>query len=333
MSSSSNGVELGYALSSEEHRPLDLVRNARGAEEAGFSFALISDHYHPWIEQQGESPFVWGVLGGIASETERLRVGTGVTCPLIRTHPAIIAQAAATIEMMMPGRFFLGLGTGENLNEHILGRGWPSANIRLEMLEEAIEIIRALFEGGLKSFRGRYHTVEDARLYTVPDEPPPVVVAASGPAAAELAGRLGDGLVGTSPDSEVLASFERSGGAEKPRYGQVTVCWAEDEQEARRTAHEWWPNAALRGPLGQELPLPSHFEEAVAMVDEADVAETIVCGPDPERHLEAIGRYAEAGYDHVYVHQVGPDQEGFFGFYESEIIPNVAAFGGVPGSR
>jgi coenzyme F420-dependent glucose-6-phosphate dehydrogenase len=334
MRSQSNGsLRLGYALSSEEHRPLDLVRYAKRAEEAGFPFALISDHYHPWIERQGESPFVWNVLGGIAAETERLRIGTGVTCPLMRTHPAVIAQAAATTEAMMPGRFFLGVGTGENLNEHILGRGWPSASVRLEMLEEAIEIIRRLFEGGLKSHRGRHYTVEDARLYTLPDEPPPIVVAAGGPAAGELAGRVGDGLVGTSPDPEVIAAFDHAGGSGKPRYGQVTVCWAEDEEEARRTAYEWWPNAALRGPLAQELPLPSHFEEAAAMVDEADVAETIVCGPDPERHLEAIRTYADAAYDHVYVHQVGPDQDGFFDFYEAEILPQVAKLGDVHSAR
>jgi G6PDH family F420-dependent oxidoreductase len=318
-------IQLGYALSSEEHRPNDLVRYARRAEEVGFPFALISDHFHPWTDRQGQSPFVWSVLGGIARDTQRLEIGTGVTCPTIRTHPAIIAQAAATTAAMMPGRFFLGVGSGENLNEHIFADAWPSANIRLEMLEEAVEVIRLLWKGGLKSHRGRYYRVEDARVYTLPDEPPPIMVAASGPRAAELAGRIGDGLVGTSPDEEVLAAFRRAGGDGKPRFGQITVCWAEDEVDARQTAYDCWPNAALKGPLGQELPLPSHFEEAAAMVDESDVAEAVVCGPDPERHLEAIRTYADAGYDHVYVHQVGPDQAGFFDFYEREIMPKVAA--------
>ena len=317
-------MKLGYALSSEEHRPLDLVEHARRAEAAGFSFALVSDHFHPWVDRQGQSPFVWGVLGGIAVATERLVVGTGVTCPTIRIHPAIVAQAAATAASMLPGRFFLGVGTGENLNEHVLGDRWPAAEIRREMLEEAVTVMRQLWEGELTSHRGDYYTVENARLYTVPEEPIEVMVAAGGPEAAELAGRIGDGFVGTAPEAELLEAFEAAGGEGKPRYGQLTVCWAEDEAEARRTAHERWPNAALKGTLGQELPLPSHFEAAAAMVTEDDVAEAVVCGPDPERHAEAIDAYVEAGYDHVYVHQVGPDQEGFLRFYERELLPRYA---------
>jgi coenzyme F420-dependent glucose-6-phosphate dehydrogenase len=317
-------LKLGYALSSEEHRPLDLVEHARLAEKLGFSFALVSDHYHPWIDRQGESPFVWGTLGGIALATERLVVGTGVTCPLIRTHPAIIAQAAATAAAMLPGRFFLGVGTGENLNEHIFGDHWPPADVRLEMLEEAVALLRKLWEGDLTDHRGRHYTVENARVYTLPDEPIPVHVAASAPAAAELAGRIGDGLVGTSPEKELLEQFDTGGGAGKPRYGQLTVCWASSEEEARRTAHEVWPNAALTGPLTQELALPSHFEAAAKMVTEDDVAKSVVCGPDPERHAAAIAEYADAGYDHVYVHQVGPDQEGFLRFYADELLPRYS---------
>jgi coenzyme F420-dependent glucose-6-phosphate dehydrogenase len=317
-------LKLGYALSSEEHRPLDLVEHARLAEKLGFSFALVSDHYHPWIDRQGESPFVWGTLGGIALATEGLVVGTGVTCPLIRTHPAIIAQAAATAAAMLPGRFFLGVGTGENLNEHIFGDHWPPADVRLEMLEEAVALLRKLWEGDLTDHRGRHYTVENARVYTLPDEPIPVHVAASAPAAAELAGRIGDGLVGTSPEKELLEQFDTGGGAGKPRYGQLTVCWASSEEEARRTAHEVWPNAALTGPLTQELALPSHFEAAAKMVTEDDVAKSVVCGPDPERHAAAIAEYADAGYDHVYVHQVGPDQEGFLRFYADELLPRYS---------
>jgi len=317
-------MELGYALSSEEHRPLALVEHARQAEEAGFSFALLSDHFHPWIGRQGQSPFVWSVLGGIAGATERLVVGTGVTCPTIRIHPAIIAQAAATAASMLPGRFFLGVGTGENLNEHVLGDAWPSANVRLEMLEEAIEVMRLLWEGELTDHRGRHFTVEDARIYTLPEEPIRVMVAAGAEGAATLAGRVGDGFIGTSPEAELLETFGNAGGEGKPRYGQITVCFAESEQEARQTAHEVWPNAALKGPLPQELPLPSHFQEAAEMVSEDDVAKMIACGPDPERHVALIEKYAEAGYDHVYVHQVGADQDGFFRFYESEILPRYA---------
>ena len=316
-------AEFGYTLSGEEHAPADLVRWARTAEDVGFTFALVSDHFHPWIDRQGHSPFVWTVLGGIAEATERLRLGTGVTCPLIRIHPAIVAQAAATTAALMPGRFFLGVGTGENLNEHILGDRWPPAGTRLEMLEEAVEVIRLLWEGEDVTHRGRHYTVENARIYTLPEEPPPIFVAAAGEKATQLAGRIGDGLIGTSPDSEQIRQFEQAGGAEKPRYGQLHVCWAKTEEEAKRTAREWWPNTSLPGELGVELPLPRHFEQAAAMLSEDDVAGKLPCGPDPERHIAAIHAYVDAGYDHVYVHQVGPDQEGFFRFYEEQVLPKL----------
>ena len=317
-------MELGYAVSSEEHAPLDLVDHAFRAEAAGFPFALVSDHFHPWIDRQGSSPFVWSVLGGIAARTERLRIGTGVTCPTIRMHPAIVAQAAATAAAMLPGRFFLGVGTGENLNEHVLGDRWPPADMRRDMLEEAIIVMRDLWSGEPTTHRGTHYTVEGARLYTLPNEPIDVMVAAGGKKSAELAGRIGDGLVGTAPESELLDAFDEAGGAGKPRFGQLTVCWAESEEEARRTAYEVWPNAALKGPLGQELALPAHFEAATAMVTENDVAEMVVCGPDPERHAAAIDAFADAGYDHVYVHQVGPDQEGFIRFAQRELLPRYA---------
>jgi G6PDH family F420-dependent oxidoreductase len=316
-------MQLGYALSSEEHAPNDLVRNARLAEEAGFDFALISDHFHPWIDQQGHSPFVWSVIGGIAQATERLRLGTGVTCPTIRTHPAIIAHAAATVAAMLPGRFFLGVGTGENLNEHILGDRWPPVDVRQEMLDEAVDVIRLLWQGGEKSFYGSYYMVENARLYTLPDEPPPIYVAASGPSSGALAGLIGDGLITTSPSESVAEAFRLGGGAGKPMYGQATVCWAKTEPEARRTAFKWWPNAAIKGELSAELPLPAHFEQAAKMVTEDDVAEAMVCGPDVDRHLEQISKYVEAGYEYVYIHQVGPDQAGFMRFYQQEVMPRL----------
>jgi coenzyme F420-dependent glucose-6-phosphate dehydrogenase len=312
--------ELGYALSSEEHLPNDLVRYGRTAEKSGFSLALISDHYHPWTDRQGQSPFVWSVIGGIAQATTRLRLGTGVTCPTIRIHPAIIAQAAATSAAMMPGRFFLGVGSGENLNEHILGDRWPFPDERLEMLEEAIEVVRLLWQGGYQTHRGRHHRVEKARIYTLPDELPPIAVAAAGPVAAELAGRAGDALISVSSDEELVSTYRGAGG-DGPRYGQVTVCWAESEEQAVKTAHEWWPNVAV--PHSQELALPSDFEEGAQNVDPEDVAEQIACGPDPGRHLELIRKFDAAGFDHVYVHQVGPDQDGFFRFYREEIFPRL----------
>ena len=299
------------------------MRFARLAEEAGFPYAVISDHLHPWTERQGNSPFVWSVIGGIAQATERLRLGTGVTCPTVRIHPAIVAQAAATCAAMMPGRFFLGVGSGENLNEHILGDRWPPASVRQEMLEEAVGLIRELWSGRLVEHHGRHYTVENARIYTLPDEPPPIFVAAAGPDAADLAGRIGDGFIGTAPDPDLIERFRAAGGGDKPRYGQVHTCFAADEAEARRTAFEWWPNAAIGGELGWELPQPAHFEQAVETVSEEDVAEVVTCGPDPDRHVEALTKFADAGYDHVYVHQIGPDQEGFLRFYEREVLPRA----------
>ena len=315
-------IEVGYALSSEEHPPRDLVRNAQRAEEAGFAFAMISDHFHPWIDRQGQSPFVWSVIGAIAQTTEHLRLGTGVTCPIIRTHPAIVAHAAATVAAMMPGRFFLGLGTGENLNEHVLGERWPPGDMRLEMLEEAIEVITELWKGKSTTHRGRHYTVEGARIYTLPEEPPLILVAAKGERAIRLAAR-NDGLIGTSPDPELMRTFDEAGGIDKPRYAMIHVCWAQDDATARRIAHEWWPNSAIPGELSVELPLPRHFEQAAELVGEDDVARSFTCSSDPGKHLEAIGAYARAGYDHIYIHQVGPDQEGFFHFYEREILPKL----------
>jgi G6PDH family F420-dependent oxidoreductase len=317
-------TRFGYALSSEEHPPATLVANARRAEAVGFDFAVVSDHFHPWTDRQGNSPFVWSVLGGVSQATERLGVGTGVTCPTMRIHPAVVAQAAATTAAMMPGRFFFGVGTGEALNEHILGEHWPPAAVRREMLEEAIEVMRLLWKGGRRSHRGRHYTVENARLYTLPEEPPPVMIAAGGPRSAELAGRIGDGLVSIAPDDSLVKAFESAGGRGRPKYGQVEVCWAKTEAEARATAFEWWPNTALGGELTQELRLPAHFEQAAATVREEDVAEKVVCGPDASRHLDAIRAYVDAGFDHVWIHQIGPDQEGFLHFFERELLPELA---------
>jgi coenzyme F420-dependent glucose-6-phosphate dehydrogenase len=230
-------VELGYSLSCEEHGASDLVRFAARAEQAGFGYASISDHFHPWIDEQGQSPFVWSVLGGIANATSTLRVGTGVTCPTRRYHPAIVAQAAATVATMMPGRFYLGVGTGEALNEHVVDPTWPAHSRRAEMLEEAVEVIRQLWSGELVTHYGEHYVVDSARLYTLPEQPPPVVVAAAGPRGAELAGRIGDGLINFTPDPDVATGFRDAGGGEKPRYVQYNVCWAQDEAEARPTAH------------------------------------------------------------------------------------------------
>jgi G6PDH family F420-dependent oxidoreductase len=318
-------TELGYCLTSELHGPREMVEHARRAEHAGFPFALISDHYHPWTSKQGHSPFVWAVIGGIAEATSTLRLGTGVTCPLIRIHPAIVAQAAATASLMLEGRFFLGVGTGENLNEHILGDRWPPAAVRREMLEEAVAVMRELWKGDFVMHHGRHYTVENARLYDAPaDGSLPLYVAASGPKAATLSGRIGDGFIGVAPDSGLLDAYEKAGGTGKPRIGQVNVCWAKSREEGRKIAFDLWPTAGLKGELNQELPMPGHFEQAASTVTEDDVDEVIACGPDPDRHIEMIKRFEDAGYDHVYVHQIGPDQEGFFDFYEREILPRYS---------
>ena len=315
--------ELGFALSSEDFPPNELVQQAALAERSGFAFCTISDHYHPWIEAQGHSPFVWSVIGALSQVTERMTVTTAVTCPTVRIHPAVIAQATATSAVMLGGRFRFGVGTGEALNEHIFGDAWPEADVRLEMLEEAIEVIRALWTGRQVSHRGRHYTVENARIYTLPDEPPPIYVSGFGPKSIELAGRIGDGYVSTMPDAEMVRRFREAGGAGKPCQAGTKVCWGEDEAAARRIAYERWPNQALPGELAQVLPNPAHFEQAVELISEEAFAETTACGPDPERHLAQLRAYAEAGYDELYVQQIGPDQEGFFRFYEREVLPRL----------
>jgi G6PDH family F420-dependent oxidoreductase len=318
-------VDIGFTLSSEERQPQELVRLAKLAEDVGFGYALMSDHYHPWTDRQGSSPFAWAVLGAIASSTRSLRIGTGVTCPIMRIHPAIIAQAAATVGCLMPGRFFLGVGSGESLNEHVVGQGWPPPDMRQDMLEEAVGILRTLHGGGERSHYGKFFQVHDARVYNLPAEPVPIYVAAAGQQAAKLAARIGDGLICAAPSQEAVAAFDAAGGAGKPRYGQMTVCWAKTEDEGVRTALEYWPNAGLSGQFKNELPRPAYMEEAAQLVTAEVIKKEVVCGPDPQRHLEELRKFARAGFDHVYIHQVGPDQEGFMRFCEREILPNAGA--------
>jgi G6PDH family F420-dependent oxidoreductase len=313
----------GYFLSTEEHPPQALVDQAARAEQAGFEAAWISDHFHPWNDEQGQAPFVWAVLGGISQRTERLRVHTAVTAPIVRIHPAIVAQAAATAATMLPGRFGLGVGTGEALNEHVLGDPWPSVNIRLEMLEEAVGHIRALWEGGTKTRYGDYYVIDRARLYTLPDEPPPIHVSAFGPKAVEVAARIGDGYMNTEPSAELLQLYRDHGGR-GTAHGGMKVCWAESEDEAKQAVHRLWANEGLPGELAQLLPTPTNFEEASELVTPDMLAESIPCGPDPERHVQQIRAYLDAGYDEVYIGQIGTDQEGFFRFFEQELRPRLS---------
>jgi G6PDH family F420-dependent oxidoreductase len=331
-----NGAHIGYSLSTEEHRPEDLVRFAQMAEAAGFEYGSISDHYHPWIDAQGNSPFAWTVLGAIANATQRFELITGVTCPTIRYHPAVIAQAAATVASLAPGRFSLGVGTGENLNEHIVGAKWPPYETRAAMLEEAVEVIRRLWTGENVDHEGKYFTVENARLYTLPEEPTPLLVAGSGEKAAALAGRIGDGFIGVQPQKDLVDAFEaeapdrpstdraKGTNGDRPKYLQVNVCVAETEAEARKLAYRLCPTVALSGELGNLLPSPTHYEEAIQLLTEDDVAEAILCDQDPEAHVAKLREGIDAGFDHLHVYQVGPDQERFFRFYEREVLPRLA---------
>lgn len=316
-------MKLGYFLSSEEHSPTELLDQAIAAEEAGFSSIFISDHFHPWLDRQAQSPFVWSVIGAIAART-KLEIMTGVTCPTVRIHPAIIAQAAATTQLLCDGRFRLGVGTGEKLNEHILGDRWPSAAVRLEMLEEAIEVIRGLWDGDTYSHHGAYYTVENARIYSLPDSPPPIIVSGFGPRSATAAARIGDGFVTTKPLSEHVEKYREAGGS-GAAVGVTKVCWGADEKQAVRTAFELWPTEALSGQLSQELPMPEHFKEAASVVTEDMVAETIPCGPDPDRHLQSLRQYVQAGFDELYINQIGDDARGFFAFFNEKIRPELVA--------
>lgn len=318
-------VQIGYAISSEEFGPRELVELAVRAEEAGFPFALVSDHFHPWLDSQGQSPFAWSTLGGIAFATKQLRFGTGVTCPIIRTHPVIVAHAAETVGAMSGGRFFLGVGTGEYLNEHVTGEHWPVLSTRQDMLREAVEIIRMLQSGEYVSYSGQFYDVENARLYTRPVTPTPIYVAASGPKSGSLAAEIGDGLISTAPNPEIVQAFQSARPTSAPRYGQMTVCWHEDERTAQETALNLWANAGIPGQLSQELALPRYFMEVAQLVTVEHIAQAVVCGPDPARYHAKIEEYANAGFDHIYIHQIGADQAGFFSFAKREILPKYSA--------
>ena len=315
-------ASFGYFLSSEELSPKDEVRWAQRAEEAGFDRVWISDHYHPWNDAQGESGFVWAVIGGIAATTG-LHVTTAVTCPTIRTHPAIIAQAAATCSLMLDGRFALGLGSGEFLNEHILGDHWPPTDLRLEMLGESIQVMRALWTGDWVTHYGEHYAVENARIYSCPPEPVPVYISGFGPKSIALAAELADGYINTAPQGEMVQQYRDKGG-KGPTQGGVKVCWAEDEEAAVKTAHRLWANSGLPGEASQELRMPQHYEQLSQLVTEDMTRESVACGPDPERHLAAITPYLEAGYDEVFISQMGEEQEGFFRFWETELQPRLA---------
>jgi G6PDH family F420-dependent oxidoreductase len=314
-------TELVYAISSEEHDARTSVDIAKRVEAAGFRSVWISDHYHPWIDRQGQAPFVWSVVGAVAASTG-LRITTGVTCPIMRVHPAIVAQAAATSANLAPGgRFRLGVGSGEALNEHILGDRWPPADLRLDMLSEAIDLMRRLWTGESVTHRGPHFTVENARIYTLPDGEIPILVSAFGEAALQVAMAHGDGWITTSPDEALLRQFRQHGHG--PACGGFKVCYGDDEAKARQLAHELWPTSGIPGQLHQDLPTPTHFDQAASKVTEQEATAGTPCGPDPEPYVEAFRRYAELGYDEVAITPIGPDIDGFCRFYETELRPRL----------
>ncbi|WP_431951079.1 LLM class F420-dependent oxidoreductase [Actinacidiphila sp. bgisy167] len=315
-------TRFGYTMLTEQAGPKDLVAHVVRAEEAGFDFSVMSDHYFPWLDEQGHAPYAWSVLGAAAQATTRIPLMTYVTCPTMRYHPAVVAQKAATLQLLSDGRFRLGLGSGENLNEHVVGGGWPSVDVRHEMLAEAVEIIRALFEGGYVNRRGGHFGVESAKLWDLPDRPPPIGIAASGARSCELAGRLADLLIATDPDAGLLGAFDEHGGAGKPRVGQLPVCYDTDRDAAVRRAHEQFRWFGGGWKVNSELPGTAAFAAASAPVRPEDVARAIPCGDDPDAFVAAVRPYAEAGFTEIALVQVGGDtQAAFLDWAEKTLLP------------
>jgi G6PDH family F420-dependent oxidoreductase len=315
-------MEIGYTMMCEQSGPKELVRDLVLAEDAGFDYSVISDHYFPWLEEQGHAPYAWSVLGAAAQAPSTIPLMTYVTCPTRRYHPVVVAQKAATVQLLSDGRFTLGLGAGENLNEHVVGGGWPSADTRHEMLVEAVEIIRHLFDGGYVKHQGRHFEFDSAKLWDLPDQSPPIGIAVSGSRSAAIAGDLADLVIAVEPKAELLTAFAEAGGAGKPSYGQVPVSFDLDEKAARKRAHEQFRWFAGGWTVNAELPGTAGFAAASASVTEDDVADQIPCGSDVERHLEAIGKFADAGFTHLALVQVGGRQQPeFISWAGDELLP------------
>jgi G6PDH family F420-dependent oxidoreductase len=311
-------MQIGYKLFAEAFSPQELVRQTVRAEEAGFDFVEISDHYHPWLEEQGHSPFAWSVLAAAAARTERITIATGVTCPFIRYHPALVAQMAATTALLSEGRFVLGVGSGERLNEHVVGYGWPAVRERHEMFREALEIIRLLWSGGYHSYDGKHLTLEDARVFDLPETPPDIAVAISGPASARIAAELGDAIFATEPKPELVTAYRDAGGS-GPRYAEVPLSWAADDDTALASAHEKFRFGLTGWKVQSELPNPVNFAAATSFIRPDDLRDTFGYGPDADRHLAAARQFADAGFDHLALVNAGPDPDGFFDFFEAEL--------------
>ncbi|MFE9844072.1 LLM class F420-dependent oxidoreductase [Streptomyces goshikiensis] len=315
-------VRFGYTMMTEQAGPRELVEHVAAAERAGFDFSVTSDHYSPWLAAQGHSPYAWSVLGAAAQATTTIPLMTYVTCPTVRYHPAVVAQKAATLQLLSEGRFRLGLGSGENLNEHVVGPGWPAAHVRLAMLEEAVEIIRALFAGGDVNHHGQYFDVENARLWDLPEQPPPIGVAVSGHRSCDLAGRLADLVIAIDPERELLEAFDRAGGTGKPRVGQLAVCYDPDRDAAVARAHEQFRWSAGGWRVNAELPGPAAFDQATRYVRPRDIAESIPCGDGTDEFVEAVRPFADAGFTEIALVQVGgAHQRPFIDWAESVLLP------------
>ncbi len=321
-------MEIGYTMMCEQAPPRQLVDDVIQAEALGFDFSVISDHYSPWLPEQGHSPYAWSVLGAAAWATQRIPLMTYVTCPLFRYHPAVIAQKAATMQLLSGGRFRLGLGAGENLNEHVVGRGWPMVQTRHEMLREAVEIIRRLWTGDTVSYRGTHFRVDAARLWDCPAEPPALGVACSGPVSCELAGSAADLMIAIEPDPQLGELFDAAGGTGKPRVGQLAVAYDVDGATARKRALEQFRWSATGWAVNAELPEPAGFDAAAAHVDEDVMGERMPCGPQVDAYLDAVARFRDAGFTHLAFVQVGGDQQQpFFEWFARELGPALSEAG------
>jgi G6PDH family F420-dependent oxidoreductase len=317
-------VAIGYTMMCEQRSPKDLVDDLVLAERAGFDFSVISDHYHPWLEVQGHSPYAWSVLGAAAQATTRIPLMTYVTCPIVRYHPAVVAQKAATVALLSDGRFTLGLGAGEQLNEHVVGRGWPSVDVRHRMLAEAIDLIRLLWNGGYVTYRGEHFTVQDAKLFDRPATPPRIGVAMSGAASCKLAAQKADLAIATEPRAELMRMFNDAGGTGKPAVAQLPVCWGQDEGKCRAFARDQFAWAATGWKVQAELPSPVNFQAASRFVREEDIAELVPCGPSADGIVEGVRKFADAGFDQVALIQIGPAQREFCEFYATDLAGSLS---------
>ncbi|MFF4319399.1 LLM class F420-dependent oxidoreductase [Streptomyces sp. NPDC001568] len=321
-------VRFGYTMMTEQAGPRQLVEHVAAAERAGFDFSVTSDHYSPWLASQGHAPYAWSVLGAAAQATTTIPLMTYVTCPTVRYHPAVVAQKAATMQLLSEGRFRLGLGSGENLNEHVVGPGWPAAHVRLGMLEEAVQIIRDLFDGGSVNHHGQYFDVENAKLWDLPDQPPPIGIAVSGKRSCELAGRYADLAIAIDPERELLESFDRAGGVGKPRVGQLAVCYDTDRDAAVQRAHDQFRWSAGGWKVNAELPGPAAFDQASQYVRPEDIAKSIPCGDDVDAFVDAVRPYADAGFTEIALVQVGGShQHTFIDWAETTLLPALRGMG------